>query len=449
MNAALVEKVVNAVLYEGYILYPYRATSAKNRERFTFGRVYPEDYSIAQKGAEPCLMQTQCLLQNESKDAVVTVTVRFLHPMAREVGLLSSPIDEMPSDGTPDFSVVPDFRVGEQLYQTWQEVVEQKIEVPTFPLREAWQTKHAFEFPAFHSLEPIRSDDGKIGAVLVRRQDAVRGAIEIEAQPIDDAVYKLTVRILNRTPVSPNELENPAVILMRTFTSTHTILQTVGGEWFSLTDPPPAYADTTAACQNIGTWPVLVGEQTKHERDALLSSPIILYDYPQIAPESPGDLFDGLEIDEILTLRVMAMSDAEKIEMRQVDEQARKILERTENMSSDHLLKMHGVMRAVPSSNEDFFNPTTRLETANVGGVELKAGDKVRIRPKKRADVMDMALAGKIAVIEAVEQDLEGGVQLALVLDDDPGRDLGMMRQPGHRFFYSTDEVEAVQESDE
>ena len=178
----------------------------------------------------------------------------------------------------------------------------------------------------------------------------------------------------------------------------------------------------------------------------MLSSPIILYDYPQIAPESPGDLFDGLEIDEILTLRVMAMSDAEKIEMRQVDEQARKILERTENMSSDHLLKMHGVMRSVRSSNEDFFNPSTRLETAMVGDIQVKAGDRVRIRPKKRADVMDMALDGKVAVIEAVEQDVEGGVQLALVLDDDPGRDLGMMRQPGHRFFYGTDEVEPVKE---
>jgi len=348
-------------------------------------------------------------------------------------------------DRPPDFEVVPDFRVGEQLYQTWQEVVEQKVEVPTFALREKWQTTHEFQFPSSRAVEPIRGDDGKISAVLVRRQDAVRGVIEVVAQPVDDVVFKITVRILNRTPVPPNDLENQSAIIMRTCTSTHTILHTQGGEWLSLTDPPPAYAEATAACKNIGTWPVLVGDQSKHERDAMLSSPIILYDYPQIAPESPGDLFDGLEIDEILTLRVMAMSDAEKIEMRQVDEQARRILERTENMSSDHLLKMHGVMRSVRSSNEDFFNPTTRLESATVGGVQVKAGDRVRIRPKRRADVMDMALNGKIGVIEAVEQDVEGGVQLALVLDDDPGRDLGMMRQPGHRFFYATDEVELIQ----
>jgi hydrogenase maturation protease len=340
--------------------------------------------------------------------------------------------------------VVRDLRVGEQLYQTWQEVVERTVEVPTFPLHEAWQTAHEFAFPSARALEPIRGEEGKINAVLVRRQDAVRGAIEVMVQLIDETVFKVTVRILNCTPVSPNELENQCAIIMRTFTSTHTILHTQGGEWLSLTDPPAAYAEAAAACKNIHTWPVLVGDPTKNERDAMLSSPIILYDYPQIAPESPGDLFDGLEIDEILTLRVMAMSDAEKIEMRQVDEQARKILERTENMSSDHLLKMHGVMRNTRSSNEIFFNPSTRLESATVGDSQVKAGDRVRIRPKKRADVMDMALAGRIAVIEAVEQDVDGGVQLALVLDDDPGRDLGMMRQPGHRFFYATDEVEAV-----
>jgi hydrogenase maturation protease len=289
---------------------------------------------------------------------------------------------------------------------------------------------HKFNFPASRALEPVRGDDGKISAIVVRRQDAVRGVIEVSTQPVDDSVFKMTVRIVNRTAVLKQDLENQSTIIMRTFTSTHTILQAQGGEWISLTDPPPTYANAVAACKNIGAWPVLVGEESKGERDAMLSSPIILYDYPQIAPESPGDLFDGLEIDEILTLRVMAMSDAEKVEMRQVDDQARRILERTETMPGEHLLKMHGAMRNVRSFNEDFFNPTTRLESANIGGVEVKAGDRVRVRPKKRADAMDMVLDGKIALIEAVEQDVEGGVQLAFVIEDDPGHDLGMMRQP-------------------
>jgi hypothetical protein len=282
--------------------------------------------------------------------------------------------------------------------------------------------------------------------VLLRRQDFVRGIVEVVTQPVDDSVFKIMVRILNGTPVPKEELENQSTIIMRTFASTHTILQAEGGEWFSLTDPPPAYAEVTAACKNIGTWPVLVGEEAKGERDTMLSSPIILYDYPRIAPESPGDLFDGLEIDEILTLRVMAMTDAEKIEMRQVDEQARRILERTENMPSDHLLKMHGAMRALSQSNESFFNPMKRLESTIVDGVELRAGDKVRIWPKKRADIMDMALEGKVATIEALEEDVEKQVHFALVIDDDPGRDMGLLRQSGHRFFYSADEVEPLKQ---
>ena len=83
-------------------------------------------------------------------------------------------------------------------------------------------------------------------------------------------------------------------------------------------------------------------------------------------------------------------------------------------------------------------------ESVRVFGIELRVGDRVRIHPKKKADILDMALAGKIAVIEAIEQDFEDQVQLAFVLDDDPGREFGMMRQPGHRFFFSPDEIEPV-----
>ena len=78
------------------------------------------------------------------------------------------------------------------------------------------------------------------------------------------------------------------------------------------------------------------------------------------------------------------------------------------------------------------------------GEAPVQTGDRVRIRPKSRADAMDMMLDGKTAVVEAVEQDAEGKFHLALVLDDDPGKDLGMLRQPGHRFFYGIEEVEPV-----
>jgi hypothetical protein len=433
MNRELVDKVVNAVLYEGYILYPYRASSKKNqRERFPFGRVYPNDYSQAQNGAEPSIMQTECLIRNESRDATLEVSVRFLQPAAREIGKLRDP---------SGFEIVSELKIDNHLYQTWQEAIEREVTLPANSLNEPAKQLRNFEFPKSRVIELI--GDGRV-AVMVRRNELICGRIELETQARDRTVTKITIRIFNETRVPQDKIDCQDEVIMRTFASTHTILHTCGGEFISLLDPDPQHDQLAKSCKNIGTWPVLVGDESKHERDIMLSSPIILYDYPKIAAESAGELFDSTEIDEILTLRVKTMTDEEKIEMRNVDERARKILERAENLSPEHFMQMHGTMRNVRSLSEDFFNPAKRIESAKVRGVDLRKGDRVRIRPKKRADVMDMALDGKIAIIEAVEQDVEDQVHFALILEDDPGKDLGFMRQPGHRFFYGADEVEPI-----
>ena len=445
MNSPLLEKIVTAVLYEGYILYPYRASSKKNRQRFTFGRVYPKEYSVAQKGREPCSMQTAVLVRAQSPECALDISVRFLHPMAREVGVLDERVDELPDRGEPRFRLVTERLIGEKLCQSWQESVERVVELPPLSLRAASPGSTEFAFDASREVEPIR-DGGKVSAVFVRRQESLSGNVETSVTAIDDQVSRVTVRIWNKTPVAAADIENQDAVVMRTFASTHTVLHVSGGEFISLLEPPPDYEAAAKTCKNVNTWPVLVGE-TKTERDTMLSSPIILYDYPQIAPESAGDLFDGGEIDEILTLRIMTMTDEEKREMRSGDDHARRILERTEMLPEEHLLKMHGAMRGVPppeTPHDEFFNPATRLESAIVGGVELRKGDKVRIWPKKRADIMDMALEGKVATIEALEEDVEKQVHFALVVDDDPGRDMGLMRQSGHRFFYSADEVEPL-----
>ena len=448
MNQKLIDTVVHAVLYEGYILYPYRASAKKNRQRFTFGRVYPELYSLNQNGMEPCLMQTQCLVEGPPP-AGLDVTVRFLHPMTRDIGALAAPLRKLPAPDNPDFfHVVPELEIDGRLYSSWQEAVERAVCVPAQSLSALrGQTRTIpFSFPASRSIEPILDSSEHIAGVIVRRQEAVEGIVELKMEPVDDNLSTITVRIVNRTPVPPEVLNDTNEIVMRTFASTHTILHAQGGEFPSLIDPPAACAQAAAACRNIGTWPILVGQEEKKERDTMVSSPIILYDYPKIAPESPGDLFDSGEIDEILTLRIMTMTDAEKREMRGVDDQARRILERTEALPAEDLLKMHGVMRGTRTLDEEaFFNPATRLQTVSVNGISLKKGDLVRVRPKSRADVMDMAVAGKIAIIESIEQDAENKTHLALVLEDDPGKDLGMLRQPGHRFFYGTDEVEPLE----
>lgn len=428
MNEALVEQVVSAVLYEGYILYPYRASSKKNRQRFTFGRVYPEAYSRAQNGAEPCTMHTEYLVRGTG--AVIEISVRFLQPMWRQVLV----------NGV----VVPEIEVGGKLIQTWQEAVERKIRVRALRVGKLCEEgrEHAFTFAASETCEQTREQ----GVTIRRRQEAIVGNVEISAATIAADVSRITVRIMNRTPVPEVALEDPDVVLMRTFASSHAILSVRDGEFLSLLDPPEECAVAAAACRNIGAWPVLVGDEAMRERDTMLASPIILYDYPKIAPESSGDLFDATEIDEILTLRILAMTDAEKAEMREVDAYARRILERTETMRPEDLLRMHGTIREACALDANFFNPQTKVPGATVGGVFLKTGDRVRIHPKRRADAMDMILAGKTAVIEAVEQDVEGAIHFALVLADDPGQDIGFARMPGHRFFYASDEVEPLEE---
>jgi hypothetical protein len=447
MNSLALDKIVNALLYEGYILYPYRASSRKNRQRFTFGRVYPRAYSEAQGEAEPLVMQTECLLRRCGEMSVLEVDVRFLHRMAREVGSLSNPLKELPVVIEPeDFQPVLELKIDNKLYQTWQEAVERKVRLPQQDLNLA-NTRSLtvpFCYPVSLVLEAIRDRQGQVVGLIRRRQERLEGVCEFTATPIDMQAFKITVRVVNETPLEKADVDDQEAVLMRTFASTHTIFRVRHGEFLSLMDPPGAYREAAATCVNVGTWPVLVGEKENGDADTILSSPIILYDYPQIAPESPGELCDGTEIDEILTLRVLTMTDEEKWEMSHLDEQARKILERTENLTADEFTKMHGTMREVSSLEEDFFNPKTRPTSVIVDRVELKTGDRVRIRPQGRADVMDIALQGKVAVIESIQQDAENRIYLALVLDEDPGKDLGFLRQPGHRFFYGLNEVEPL-----
>jgi hypothetical protein len=450
MNLPLVNKIVDAVLYEGYILYPYRPSSKKNRQRFTFGRVYPQDYSVAQKEAERCAIRTECLALRKEEHACIEVRARFLHVMAREILPLPEPLPDIPEAlDTASLKVIPELQVEEKRYSTWQEAVEREVNLPMRPLHLYDPTCNVpFNFPSSAKIEPIKDSQGSIVALVRRRQEKLVGSVELTTERVDRQVIKIRANILNQTPIPERDLENQDAVLMRTFTSTHTVLHLEGGEFVSLMDPPPSLVESARSCKNEGTWPVLIGDEKACDRSTMLSSPIILYDYPKIAPESPGELFDGTEIDEILTLRVLAMTDAEKEEMRESDERARQILERTESLPPEQLLKMHGVVRELRSFDEDFFCNDRRLEVVEANGVQLRAGDRVKIRPKSRADIMDIALEGKTAIIEAIEEDAEKRIHLALVLDDDPGKDLGLMRQPGHRFFYGPDEVEPLRETE-
>jgi hypothetical protein len=429
MSVPLVDQLVQALLYEGYILYPYRASSKKNQQRFTFGRIYPEAYSSAQNGAEPCSMQTECLVLGDEQ-SLVLITVGFLQPVWREIL-----VEKTPGAG---FEVVPEVQIENERLLTWQEAIERRVEaVVQLPASNDASLVVPFSFAAS---EETANHPTATSVKVRRRNELVEGHVEVWAQAVSEQLWKLTVRILNTSPVSDSDLRHADKVLMQSCASTHTVLVVKEGEFVSLLEPPQSYQEVAAACENIGTWPVLVGDPEQSERHTLLSSPIILYDYPKVATESPGDLFDGTEIDEILSLRILAMTDEEKLEMRQVDDCARRILERTEALPETRWTEMHGVMHEV----RDFFARDPQLEQLRVGQSLLKPGDLVKIRPKGRADAMDLILNGRTAVIEAIEQAVDGAVHLALVIEDDPGKDLGLMRQPGHRFFYTAEEVEPL-----
>jgi hypothetical protein len=348
MNLALVEKIANAVLYEGYILYPYRPSAVKNQQRWNFGALCPQSYSLAQGGTESCTMQTECLVEG-SGNATLDVKVRFLHLLTREVGELTKPQRELDESVEADFHAVASLEVNGRLFQTWQEATEREVGLPGLSLNELIEQprRMTFSFPSGQTTEQLSDEsNGQIVGLIIRRQQSVQGAIEVTAERAAENAFKLTVRILNLTPLEDAGKKSRDEALMLSFVSTHTILSVREGEFVSLLDPPESYAEAATLCHNTGTYPVLVGEEGT-QRDCMLSSPIILYDYPQIAPESAGELFDGTEIDEILTLRIMTLTDEEKHEMRGADERARQILERTEQLPAEQLMKMHGAMRAL------------------------------------------------------------------------------------------------------
>jgi hydrogenase maturation protease len=353
MNQQLVDRVVNAVLYEGYILYPYRP-SVKNRQRWTFGGLCPESFSRAQGGTETWKMQTQCLVRGGPATRL-SVTVRFLHLQARLVGRFTVPLSDWPKEEEPAFEVVESLTVGDQLWHTWQEAVEREIAPVEAELGylAARPRDLNFAFPTHRQLEPLRAPGGDIPGILVRAQEAVNGAVEVTGRPAGEGLYQVTVQVNNRTRLEDAGLKTRDEALLRSLVSTHAILGVRGGAFVSLLDPPEPFQEAAASCRNEGVWPVLVGEAG--ETDTMLASPIILYDHPQVAPESPGDLFDATEIDEILTLRILTLTDDEKRAMAAVDRQARALLEQTEALTGEDLMRLHGTfrgLRPVPAEGE-------------------------------------------------------------------------------------------------
>ncbi len=214
MNAKLVEDIANAVLYEGYMLYPYRPSSVKNRQRWNFGVVYPRIYSEQQSGSDNWFMQTECLVTGDFS-AQLSVKVRFLQAVARTIGELKTPLDELPVSidkrDEPDFQIVETLQVGDQILQTWQEAIEREIVLPPFRLADLLPRVA----PRFLISRVARSwkrfvaADGRIAAVIVRTKDSVTGKVEVAAECVEDGLFKITVRISNITATTNPNVPEP------------------------------------------------------------------------------------------------------------------------------------------------------------------------------------------------------------------------------------------------
>jgi hypothetical protein len=282
-----VRRIADAVLYEGYILWPYRRSATKNCRRWTFGGVFPPAHTAAHPG-DPSVLQAQCLLEG-SKD--VEVKVRFLQVVERAlVNAAGECVDEL--DGL----------------LAWDEATEREVGAGPF------------EIPAGNEEETVAN-----GAITRSWRD-LRGRVDAS---VDNG--RVTVRIENTTPWQGDSREDA---LRQTLCSTHAVLHCERGAFVSATE---------SECDNSGLWPVLVGEPGA--RDTMLAAPIILSDYPQIAPESPGDLFDATEIDKLLILNVLALTPEEQDEMRASDPRAREILDRCAALSPEELMRLHGAIR--------------------------------------------------------------------------------------------------------
>src|SRR4051812_39048598 len=149
MNHPLVERIADAVLYEGYLLYPYRPSAVKNQQRWNFGALCPESYSLAQGNTEACSMQTECLVEG-TEHTTLDVKVRFLHLLMREVGELTEPLPELEQSAPPDFRTVPAIEVNGRLIQTFQEASERDVPLPSISVGECVSNAQnlKFDFPS-------------------------------------------------------------------------------------------------------------------------------------------------------------------------------------------------------------------------------------------------------------------------------------------------------------
>jgi len=449
---AVARLVADAVLYEGYVLYPYRASAQKNQVRWQFGVLAPRAYAV-ESGSERWSMRTEVIVEPGTAPCL-TVRVRCLQVQHRTV--------EASADGGKTFTPVDALLLDGATIVAWDEAVDREVDLDRIPLDGAATTlQHPFELPAGRDEELLRDHRGAVVGRAVRQRERVNGLAQISVARLhDSSLLKVCVQIENTTGLS--EAESAAdrdSVMRRSLVAVHTLLAVDDASFLSLLDPPPAGRSAVETCVCDGTFPVLIGREGSS--DVMLSSPIILYDFPSVAPESAGDFCDATEIDEILALRVMTLTDDEKAEARGTDARAAAIIDRCDDMPDEIWSRLHGAVRSLrpiarasdPVPDEGVveqpgwdaaldasFDPFA--DTMEIGGVEVGAGTRVRLRPSRRADAHDLFYAGRLATVKGVFNDLDGDKHVAVALDDDPATD--MFEWQGRFLYFHPDEIEVL-----
>jgi hypothetical protein len=427
MSLDLARTVADAVLYEGYLLYPYRATSRKNQARWQFGVLGPP--GAAEQGVgEESSMSVQCLLDLgpatanvAASTATVTIYLRFLQLQRR---IVEAPDTDEPSG----FVRLDQLVVEDDLIFSWDEAVEQEQSWPAFSLAElAEGVGRRVEVAGGEKIEPLAAADSSVPGRIVRRRWPLSAELKAMTTEVD-GYLRLTISVENTAAVRPS---NPDDAIRTSLIGAHLLIESSNAPFVSLLEPPATAADAAAGCRQHRCWPVLAGPPGNS--DIVLGSPIILYDYPEVAPESAGALFDSTEIDEILTLRVMTMTDEEKAEARATDPRAREIIDRSDQMTPEALQQLHGILRQPRREAVEptpWWDPASdasirpELDSVLIDGVTVSKGSRVRIHPSRRADAQDLFFAEQDARVTAVMSDVDGQVHVAVVLVDDPAADL-------------------------
>ena len=463
--------VADAVLYEGYLLYPYHQSAQKNQARFQFGVLMPPAYGTVDP-TEPSASQTECLVEC-ADDAQVLVNVRFLQLQRRSV------VQVQPGSGrTRD---VASLTVDGTDYTAWDEAIERErqicAEVCELLSGDLALTLHVE--PGETTQDVVVASTGRMAGRLVRSWSAIDGVIRLQAERTAGpyGALKLGVRIENHS-LPATRLRTREDGLTHALIAAHALIWVPGGRFLSMTDPPEWAAPAVAGCENIGTWPVLAGPPDCH--DLVLASPVILYDHAEVAPESGGDLLDATEIDEILTLRTLALTGAEKRAARATDQKAAELMDRLEGMQPEMFDRLHGAIRYLRSAPGGTSNGTSGGGTNGTGpatgapavvepgkpetpwwdpgadasvspetdhvviaGVRIARGSRVTMLPgARRADAQDLFLTGREATVQAIFHDVDGNVHVAVSPDGDEAADL--QGSHGRYLYFGVDELKPL-----